>query len=368
MKKTNKILLLLVLFICTLLVGCGARLTNTENTKVNIEAKNSENDNNMRTITDMCGRNVKVPLKITKVYCSGQPGVLIMHNINLDKLAGWCFDLRDYEKKYLDPKYYDLPVIGAIQGKNGTVNREQLLSYNPQIILSMEEITETSSENADKLTSDLGIPVIVVDANLKNLDKSYDFLGELLDEKETTDKLAEYCRNTMKEVEQIINSIPEEKKKTVFYAGGEKGLETGGIGSWHTELIDYAGGKNVADFTSGTGRGEVSLEQVLNWNPEVIVEAVYDNNIEGIFNSAEWQGIKAVQDRQVYSAPDEPYNWFDTPPSSNRIIGIKWLVSVLYPDYSNFDMKKEVKDYYKLFYKVDISEDQAEKLLDTKVF
>lgn len=75
----------------------------------------------------------------------------------------------------------------------------------------------------------------------------------------------------------------------------------------------------------------------------------------------------AVQNHKVFSAPDEPYNWVDTPPSSNRIIGLKWLVNLLYPEYSKLDMKKEIKQYYKLFYKADIDDKTAEDLLNTKV-
>ncbi|WP_238917340.1 ABC transporter substrate-binding protein [Clostridium sp. YIM B02555] len=367
MKRYNTLFLIFII-ISSILVGCGNSVSNNsageKNTTNLVQASEKEKS---KSITDMAGRTMEVPKKITKVYCNSQPGIVMMHNINLDKLAGWCFELRDYEKKYLNPKYQNLPVIGAMQGKNGTVSKEQLLSYNPEIILSMGTIDDSTVGNADKLSKDIGIPVVVVDSSLKNLDNSYDFLGDLLDEKKVTDELAEYCRATMKQVQEITAKIPADKKVSVYYAGGEKGLETAPIGNWHAELLDYAGAKNVVDFKAGGGRSEVSMEQVITWNPDVIVEAIYDNHIDGVFTSKEWSGINAVKNGKVFSAPDEPYNWADTPPSSNRIIGLKWLVNLLYPEYSGMDMKKEIKDYYKLFYKADISDETAEKLLNTKV-
>lgn len=371
MKRKMSVFLFVVILGCAVFTGCSkdTKETAQENVKDSMVTENSESETSTetRTIKDMAGRTVEVPLQITKVYSSGQPGIIMMHNINLDKLVGWCFELRDYEKKYLDAKYQELPVVGALQGKKGTVSKEELLSYEPEIILSMGSIVDSSAEEADSLQQDLGIPVVVVDGDLKNLDKSYEFLGELLDEKEITDQLAQYCRDTMEQVNKIVEKIPEKEKKRVYYAGGEKGLETGGVNSWHAELIDYSGGINVADFDAGSSRNEVSLEQVITWNPDVIVEAIYDDMIDGVFDSVEWQGIKAVKDGEIYSAPDEPYNWFDTPPSSNRLIGLKWMVSILYPEYNPFDMKQEVKDFYKLFYKVDLSDEEVEGFLNTKV-
>ncbi|PRR80005.1 ABC transporter substrate-binding protein [Clostridium vincentii] len=356
MKKLSSLFLVFIIT-STLFIGCG----NTSNTNESENVKSTG-----KTITDMAGRTMEVPSEINKVYCSGQPAIVMMHNINLDKLLGWCFELKDYEKKYMDPKYQDLPVIGAMQGKNGTVSKEELLSYNPQIILSMGTIGDSAVSDADKLSQDIGVPVVVVDSSLQNLDKSYEFLGSLLDEKEVTDELAQYCKNTMDQLREITSKIPEDKKVRVYYAGGEKGLETAPIGNWHAELLDYAGAKNVVDFKAAGGRSEVSMEQVITWNPDVVVEAIYDNHLDGVFNSKEWEGISAVQNNKVYSAPDEPYNWVDTPPSSNRIIGLKWLVTTLYPEYSEIDMKKEIKEYYKLFYKVDIDDAAAEELLNTK--
>lgn len=363
MKKISSIFLILVI-IFAFFTGCSSNTLNTKEAQnINIAEKKSS----VKTITDMAGRTIEVPAEITKVYCSGQPGIVMMQNVNLDKLLGWCFELRDYEKKYLDAKYQKLPVIGALQGKNGTVSKEQLLSYNPQVILSMGTLDNNTIGDADKLSKDIGIPVIVVDSSLQNLDKSYEFLGDLLDEKEVTDKLAQYCRDTMNQLKEITSKIPEDKKVRVYYAGGEKGLETAPIGNWHAELLDFAGAKNVVDFKAGGGRSGVTMEQVITWNPDVIIEAIYDNHLDGVFNSKEWSGIMAVQNHKVFSAPDEPYNWVDTPPSSNRIIGLKWLENLLYPQYSKLDMKKEIKQYYKLFYKADIDDKTAEELLNTKV-
>ena len=101
MKRISSLVLIFIIM-STLFVGCGNNTSNTNDAK---NTNVAEEKSSVKTITDMAGRKMEVPSKITKVYCTGQPGIVMMHNINLDKLAGWCFELRDYEKKYIDPKY-----------------------------------------------------------------------------------------------------------------------------------------------------------------------------------------------------------------------------------------------------------------------
>ncbi|MBP8961772.1 MAG: hypothetical protein KBG39_02395, partial [Opitutaceae bacterium] len=59
-----------------------------------------------------------------------------------------------------------------------------------------------------------------------------------------------------------------------------------------------------------------------------------------------------------------PFNWFDRPPSASRMLGIKWLLWVLYPDRAKYDMVAETREFYRLFYWYDMSEAEARQILD----
>jgi len=48
-------------------------------------------------------------------------------------------------------------------------------------------------------------------------------------------------------------------------------------------------------------------------------------------------GLSAVKDHRVYRIPSVPWDWFDRPPSVNRLIGVRWLAQVLYPDRAKLD-------------------------------
>jgi iron complex transport system substrate-binding protein len=78
-----------------------------------------------------------------------------------------------------------------------------------------------------------------------------------------------------------------------------------------------------------------------------------------------WSSIKAVQDKRIYLAPNLPYGWFDAPPGVNRLIGVRWLASVLYPKQFPESLRDTTRQFYTLFYHVNLIEQQIDGLLAT---
>jgi iron complex transport system substrate-binding protein len=76
-----------------------------------------------------------------------------------------------------------------------------------------------------------------------------------------------------------------------------------------------------------------------------------------------WAGIKAVRDRRVYLAPTAPFGWIDRPPSLNRVIGLKWLSGLFYPDQLGQDLRETTRAFYRLFYHVDPSDTELDTLI-----
>jgi hypothetical protein len=131
------------------------------------------------------------------------------------------------------------------------------------------------------------------------------------------------------------------------------------------------GGVNIAnvELKGGMGMSEVSLEQVLAWDPDVII--TWNQEQSGYYpqllEDPKWKELKAVKEGKVYEIPCAPFSWFDRPPSVNRILGLKWLGNALYPDIYNYDLTKEIKEFYSLFYHSDISDQDAKDLLKNAV-
>ena len=93
-------------------------------------------------------------------------------------------------------------------------------------------------------------------------------LGELTGRADDADKLARYAEDTLKTVLGRIEPIATLRGRGSI-TRGPRGLTTGLGGSINVETIELIG-RNVAGETQG-GLANVSIEQILVWNPEVIV-------------------------------------------------------------------------------------------------
>ncbi|MDD2568775.1 MAG: ABC transporter substrate-binding protein [Clostridia bacterium] len=351
-----------LILVCTLLVGCFlfAGCGNTEATNPDVQQTE-------RTVTDAAGREVIIPAEINKVYSTNPIGTMLVYTINPDKLAGWNTELRGGEKRFIAEKYQQLPVLGGWYAKT-TGSVEELLKAKPDIIINVGETDESSIDFADKLQEQANIPVLILKLDLDKIDETYDMLGDFINEKEVTDKCAKYCADTLKDINDKAAKITEEQRVRVYYAEGPKGLNTDPAGSRHTQVLDMVKGINVAEVENAgkAGMAEVSLEQVLLWNPEVILcwnTQEQGGYFDGIMSSADWKNISAVKNNKVYETPCAPFCWFDRPPSVNRVLGLKWLGNLLYPEVYKYDMAKEVKEFYDLFYHYQLTDAEVTELL-----
>lgn len=360
MKKVLSFILGLV-FIVSMFVGCSS-------TKENKEAKEVTKN----VLSDMAGRKIELPKKIEKVYSATPVGTTLLYTLAPEKLAGLNFKLTEAEKKYTTENYSKLPVLGGWFGKDNSGNAEEIMKGKPDIAIYMGDLDSTTISKVDKIQSQLGIPVVMLDGDLKNTAKTYEFIGNLLGEKEKAKELGNYFTKTLDDVNKALKNVPEDKRVKVYYAEGLKGLDTDPKGSVHSEVLELAGGVNIADveMKKGYGRVSVSIEQILKWNPAMIIidDAAAKKDVKSSYDTItsdqSWSSIKAVKDKKVYKIPSAPFSWFDRPTSVNRIIGIKWLSNLLYPDYVKLDIKNEVKDFYKKFYHRDLTDTEIQEIME----
>ena len=167
-------------------------------------------------------------------------------------------------------------------------------------------------------------------------------------------------------VHQRSSQIPDDQRKNVYYAVGDDGLMTYPSGSPHSQLIDLVGGNNVANSLNQgntTSGSQVSIEQVIAWNPDVII-TTDPEFYNSVYNDSKWAGINAVKNHQVYLSPQSPFKWFDRPVGANLIIGVPWTAKVIYPDiYSDINLVDATKEFYSEFYHIDLSDNQVNDIL-----
>lgn len=314
-------------------------------------------------VIDMSGRKVTIPKKVDKVCSLSNNTTVDLYTLSPDKLVGSSFTPKPDAKKYLGEEFFNLPILGTTSDKK--LDYESVLKLKPDLIVCSDEDTIYP---ADDLQKQLNIPVVKVATDLEETDKVYEFLGECLGEQKRAKELADYSRETLDKIKGLVKKIPEDKKVKVYYAEGTTGLQTDISGNVHTEVLDFVGGKNVADIseTKTGSMANVSLEQVLSWNPDVILEgatATKGDFYNKVFGDSNWTNIKAVKDKKIYKIPALPFNLFDRPPSAARILGVQWLANLLYPEYVKLDINNEIKDFYKKFYNYNLADDEVKELV-----
>ena len=369
-KKHRHLLALLLCFVMTVSLFAGYSETKaaSEETTQSEEQTETQETGETREITDMAGRKVTVPAAedIESVFSTGPVAAIFMYMVAPDKLLGWNYELNDVEKSIILEKYHDLPNFGM----GDAINYEAVIAANPTIALNCGKINDAMVSDCDALSKSLGIPVIAVDNELNNSAEAFRFMGELLGVEDHAEELAEDSEKIFTDIASLAD-IPEDEKVSVYFGNGEDSLVTAPRGSQHAQILDAVNVTNVADLELGDGsRVQISAEQLLAWNPDVIVvngEPKADKSgnsaAEDILSNPDYASLKAVQDNKVYGTPNAPFSWVDRPAGPNRLIGMRWLSAVVYPEYIKCDVNEEIREFFNLFYHVDLSDEQLENVL-----
>lgn len=316
------------------------------------------------SFTDSAGRTVEIPEQIDAIAPSGSLAQMVLYTLCPEKLMGLCSSFSKKQKEYIKEEYWDLPTFGQFYGSGGTVNYEAIIEAAPDIIIDIGERKESIAEDMDSVQQKTGIPVIFIEASLTTMASAYETLGSILGCQERATQLADYTDGVLQLAEENRAKLTDDQILDVIYVQGEYGTEVNAKGSTHAEVLDIVGVNNVAVLEEFGGRGgdEVSMEQMLLWDPEVVLVSP-DGNFDEIYDDPQWQSVTAIRNHRVYEVPIGPYNWLDRPPSMQRILGILWLGNLLYPELYDFDMVEKTQEFYKLFWDYDLSTEQAQKLL-----
>ena len=314
-----------------------------------------------RVFTDSTGREVTVDQEISRIAVTGPLGQIVVFAIAPDMLVGIPGAWNPTAKAYLDEQYYNLPVLGQLYGGKGDLNLEELLKAAPQVVIDIGEPKDSIAQDMDALTEQTGIPFVHISAYLEHMDETYTMLGELLGLEEEAGVLAETCERIYSRAVEMMQGV---EKVNMLYATGENGLNVLANGGYHSGVIDMmANNVAVVENVSSKGTGnEVDMEQILNWNPDVIVfseNSIYDT----VSEDPVWQNVSAIVNNRYYEVPFGPYNWIGQPPAVQRLLGMMWLGKLLYPEAATYDLYDEVAQYYQLFYHCDLTREQYDALM-----
>jgi len=319
-----------------------------------------------RTLTDQLGRQVTLPDRVTRAVVLQHQTLNLLVQLNAaDEVVG----VLSSWKKQLGPQFARfMPGIEklATPGDLTQVNIESLLALHPQVVF----IANYAPADMIQQIQNAGVPVVAVslredatgEKNKMNptmadeesaynngLKQGIRLIGDVMDRQRQAEELIAYTFDARARFNAPVASIPAEKRVRVYMANPD--LNTYGSGKYTGLMMEHAGAMNVA-AASVKGAKQVSLEQVLQWDPQVIfVQDRYPEVVNAIQNDPNWQNIDAVKNHRVWLMPEYAKAWGYPMPEA-LAIGELWMAKKLYPQqYKNIDVDAQAQDYYHRFYR-----------------
>ena len=364
-------LLLAAITSAGVLAGCGSTLKTQDPVT---EHTTEENPAESRIVVDHAGNEVTLPAEIERIAITTitpLPSVYCLFDGSAEKLIGMSpSSMAAAENSLLAdviPGLTDIPT-GFMSGNE--VNVEELLAMEPDVVF----YREGSKDEYEKLSA-AGIPAVAFSVSQWGSDSIATFeawvnlLGEVLGEEDKAAGIADYGREVYDRIQERLATAENLETPGILwlykYADGT--ITTSGnshFGEWWAEAT---GAVNAASEINGSDV-EINMEQIYEWDPDMIyitnfvpylAEDLQNNLIDG----HDWSVVRAVQEGNVYKCPLGMYRWY--PPSSDTPMMLLWIAKTNHPElFADIDMEAEMKNYYKRFYNVELTDEHMEKIFN----
>jgi len=297
-------------------------------------------------IVDVIGREVTLEKPATKLTGT--------HNPTLNAavvLGGGGKYLVGFGSKSMGRGLYEQVIEGfeALPevGKGSNINLESVIASGADLVIlpkrHQDLVPQFEAAN---------IPVLVILDSVESVDtvkQTLKILGMALGESEKAEKVNSFLDIQLENAETLLKDTTE--KPSVLFLGSSSALSVAPGSMIQTSLIDLGGGVNAVTGVEGVGGFvDVSIEQIIAWNPEVIWYPTYaDYTAEDLLNDPAWSSISAVQNKRVYAFPSKLEPWDQ--PTAALALGIDWALYNLHPDLYRFeDLVKNVDEFYTMVY------------------
>lgn len=372
LSKKNKTLKLLVLMLVlamsmTAFASCGGGSSE--------ESSEESAAPETITVTDHADKQVEVPADIQKIAVCDiypLPSVLAVFFDSADKIVGMPEASMTAAQNGLLGQLYP-EILNADTGyyDGQTVNLEELAKLEPDVVFYSASSTEIGDQLTNAGFAAVGISVNKWNYNcIETLNNWISLLSQMFPD---SDKVAivEQKSNEMYDmVQERVKDIPDEERANAFFLFqySDTTLLTSGqqfFGQWWADAI---GAKNVATELSTDNSVAVNMEQVYEWNPDLIFmtnfntyypDDLYNNTVEGY----DWSAVKAVQDKRVFKMPLGMYRSYT--PGVDCPVTLLWMAKTAYPEkFEDVDVIAEAKAYYKEVFGIELSDEQAQSIFE----
>ena len=297
------------------------------------------------TVTDAAGREVTIeeePEKLVSGYYITTSMLIALGHA--DKLVG-IEAKADTRPIYAlaAPELLELPSVGTAK----EFDLEGCAALEPDLVILPLKLKDTVPA-----LEELGLTVITVNPeSLEQLNETIRLFNTVIGDPVKGWELLDYNQKTQEFLAEILADV---EKTRVYLAGNSSYLSTAGAAMYQNSLLELGGGENVAAALEDTYWADVSYEQLLSWNPEVIImasDAAYSK--DELLADPQLQQLDAVKNGRVYAMPSAFESWDSPVPSA--LVGSRWVASVLHGEQYAFEqLQADAADFYRQFYGVEI--------------
>ena len=310
-----------------------------------------------RTVVDMSGTEVTIPAEVNTYVESW-----FAHNavdLMLNKAEGMlvtCVNKNSQPWMYIVcPNFYK----AVSTNFSADMNLEEIIAAKPDVVFG-------SNEKYREMFTAVGIPFIncsfkTYDEMIRSVQLTAEvFGGEAVD---IANRYTSYLKERLDWVAKRVGDIPEEKRTTVAHGNSIYELNFDGANTIIDEWIKYAGGINAAAEGMMGNLQTISMEQVLQWDPDVLITGKPKKQVEQVMSDPAWANLKAVKNGRVYSNPKGVFAWDRYGVES--ALQPQWCAKLLYPGlFEDFDIAQELKNFYHTFFYYELSDQQAQMILN----
>lgn len=336
----------------TALAACNGNKTDDSNKKEESKQPSTQK------VTDMNGTEVEVPVNPTK-YADGW----FAHNEITIMLTGAEGLVATHCDKKSFPWMYkvcpNMEKATVTFGKD--FNFEELAKLEPQVIFdSKEDLRDKAKE--------LGIPLVnCTFSTYETMQKSIELTGQVYGGKavDIAKKYNDELSSTVASVKEKTDKISDSDRPSVMHGNSVYTFVLDGKDTIIDTWINTAGGKNaVAESTKGNAQQKFSLEQIIDWNPDVIITGKADE-VDQILSDPAWASISAVKNKKVYVNPKGVFGWDRY--GVEELLQIQWVSALLHPDvFTDLDIRTKMKDFYKTYLNYELTENEIDLILAAK--
>lgn len=294
------------------------------------------------TLVDQAGREVAVSLPVERVVSLYGVATFYLYALGVqDRLV-----LGPYVGlKPGTPSWEALATVDPDLGSKYVRRKpslEEIIARKPDLVLA----SAVKDPEIAKGLEGLGIPTILLRAEtVPGVQEATSLLGRVFGAEERADRLLGYFRGKVQRISELIAAKGLRKPRVLFV--GTRPLRVASGEMYQTELIRLAGGIPVTEKLRGYWQ-DVDVEQVLLWDPEVILIAPYGKvTPEELIEDPVWQGVAAVRAGRVYKMPRVFAPWDIPTPES--FLGLLWMAARIHPELK-LDVAREAVVFYREFY------------------